>query len=277
MPPRKPLTADTADKHWLYENSVQNPDFEVPFLERAFRRAFRRRPEFLREAFCGTAALAARWVRQRPGCTALGIDLHGPTLAWGRRHNVEPLGEAAMRVTLVREDVRRVTAPRADILVATNFSWWTFKTRPELLAYFHNCHRSLRDQGMLTLDIYGGPEAQVAQQEQRRCRGFHYVWDQASFNPITHDYRCHIHFRFPDGTFLRRAFSYDWRLWSVPETRDLLAEAGFDATEVYWEGTDRRGKPNAVFRPGTRGDSAPAWVAYIMAYRRGGGGRGRKK
>ncbi len=269
MSARKPLTAATADRHWLYENSVQNVDWETGFLDTAYRRVFKRPATFLREDFCGTAALSCAWVKRHARHVALGVDLHGPTLAWGRRHNVSPLGAASLRVRLVQDDVRRVRRPRADILAATNFSWWTFKTHADLLAYLRNCHRSLRDDGMLALDIYGGPEAQVTQQEERRCEGFSYFWDQAAFNPITHAYRCHIHFAFPDGTALRRAFTYDWRLWSVPEVRELLHTAGFAETAVYWEGTDANGQPSGIFRPGTMGDAAPAWVAYVMAYRRG--------
>jgi hypothetical protein len=56
-------------------------------------------------------------------------------------------------------------------------------------------------------------------------------------------------------------------LWSLPETRELLTEIGFRKTEVYWETADRDGEPSGIFRPSTRGDLAPAWVAYILAYR----------
>ncbi len=267
--PRVPLTAATADKHDLYERAVQNVEFETDFMERAFRRAFGRRPAFLREDFCGTAKMCCCWVAGRPDRVALGVDLHGPTLAWGRRRNVAPLGAAAARVRLLQEDVRRVRAPRADVVAATNFSWWTFKTRDELRGYFAAVRRALRPEGALVLDIYGGPEAQVLQEEIRPCDGFDYVWDQAAFNPISHRCRNHIHFRFPDGSQLRRAFTYDWRMWSIPETQDLLAEAGFAESAVYWEGADRDGNPSGVFRPGTRGDSSSAWVAYIVAVRRG--------
>ena len=69
-----------------------------------------------------------------------------------------------------------------------------------------------------------------------------------------------------DGTRLRRAFRYEWRLWTVPEIRELLAEAGFTHTEVYWEGTDlKTRKGNGVFRRTSRVESCPGWVAYIVA------------
>ncbi|HLU47973.1 MAG TPA: class I SAM-dependent methyltransferase, partial [Planctomycetota bacterium] len=70
---------------------------------------------------------------------------------------------------------------------------------------------------------------------------------------------------FPDGTRMRRAFSYEWRLWHLPEALDLLREAGFPNPVVYWEGTGKDGKGNGIYRPSKVGDDATAWVAYIVA------------
>jgi hypothetical protein len=199
--------------------------------------------------------------------TALGIDFDGPTLDWGRTNNINPLGDRADAVTLVQDDVRAVTEPKADVLAATNFSWWGFKKRSELLEYLRLCHANLKDEGMMLMDCYGGPEAQIPQLEEREQDGFEYVWDQDTFNPITNEVVCKIHFKFPNGSKRKNAFRYDWRLWSLPETLDLLAEAGFRKTVVYWEGTDEEGEPNGVFEPSVEGDLAPAWVAYILAFR----------
>ena len=261
------LTAKNADLHWLYEKSVQTPDIEVVFIDKVFRKEFGRAATFLREDFCGTALMCAEWVKLSDANTALGVDFDGPTLAWGRVNNISPLGERAEAVTLVQDDVRAVTEPRADVLAATNFSWWGFKTRGGLLEYLRVAHANLNDEGMMLMDCYGGPEAQVPQLEEREQDGFEYVWDQDTFNPITNEVICKIHFKFPNGSKRKNAFRYDWRLWSLPETLDLLAEAGFRKTEVYWEGTDEEGEPNGVFEPSREGDLAPAWVAYILAFR----------
>lgn len=260
------LTAGAVSRHWLYENSVQNPEAETEFIDRAFRAEFGRLPRRLREDFCGTAFLSRTWVEHRAGNTALGVDLDGPTLDYGREHHLAALGDRADAVTLVQADVRDVREPACEVLAATNFSWWGFHTREELLGYLRNCRASLRDPGMLLLDIYGGPEAQVPQLEERECEGFTYVWDQDVFNPITHAYQCKIHFKFPDGTEMNDAFAYDWRLWTVPEVRELLAEAGFRASIVYWEGADEDGEPDGVFEPSEEGDTSSAWVAYVVAF-----------
>lgn len=261
------LNPRNADKHWLYQNSVQNPEVEVQFIDRVFAKEFGRKPTLLREDFCGTALLCSWWVKARATNRALGVDYDGPTLAWGRVNNLAPLGAAAERVDLVQDDVRHVRAPKADVLMAANFSWWGFKTRDELAVYLRNCRASLKPEGLLVMDCYGGPEAQVEQEEQRDQGGFTYVWDQDHYNPITGEVRCLIHFDFPDGSRMKKAFTYDWRLWQVPETCDLLRECGFSKVLVYWEGTDRKGEPNGVFRVSRQGDRAPAWIAYLVAVR----------
>jgi hypothetical protein len=267
--------AQRADPYRLYQEAVQEPDADVPRLRRMYRNRFGRRPRVLREDFCGSALLACRWVRSGPQMRALGVDLDPRPLAWGRAHNLAALRPSqAARVRLVRGDVLRVRGTPADVLVAFNFSYSVFKTRAALLRYFRRARANLAREGLFVLDAYGGTEAQERRLETRRYNGFRYVWDQDLFDPITHHTLCRIHFEFPDGSRLARAFEYDWRLWMVPELRECLAEAGFDAVEVYWEGTDRaRNEPNGVFTPRTSAADDPAWIAYLVGIkgaRRGG-------
>jgi hypothetical protein len=140
-----------------------------------------------------------------------------------------------------------------------------FKSRTQLLAYFRNALRSLRADGLLVLDAFGGYEAFREVEEHTLYRGFTYVWDQAQYRPVTGDLLCHIHFRFPDGSRIDRAFTYDWRLWTLPELRELLAEAGFERVTVYWEGDDGDGGGNGEFTPNAQGDADATWIAYLVA------------
>jgi SAM-dependent methyltransferase len=264
---RPALTAATADKHDLYQRSVQNPDEEAKFVAKTFRALRGRAAADLREDFCGTAAFCASWVRLAPTRhRATGLDVDREVLDWGRAHNVLGLGELAERVTLVEQDVRQPTPPEFDVVTAFNFSYWLFKTRPELRAYFESVRASLRSDGVFFLDAYGGWEAHEPMQEARTVEGgFTYVWDQSVVNPIDNGLVNHIHFRFKDGTALERAFTYDWRHWSLPEIRELLLEAGFSSATVYWdvaaEGDDED------YRPRTRADNQPGWLAYLVACR----------
>jgi hypothetical protein len=266
--PKPPLTARIADPQRLYELAVQAPDAEVEFVTRTFHRLTGRPARRLREDFCGSAACACEWVKAHKSNTAIGLDLHQPTLAWGMRHNVAKLSEEAQeRVRLLARNVLHPGAGTGgvDTVLAMNFSYWVFKTRPLLRRYFEAVRRSLVRDGVFFLDIYGGYEAQKIQTERRRCAGFTYVWDQASFDPITYAITCHIHFDFKRGPMLRRAFTYDWRLWTIPEVRELLAEAGFRRSTVYWEGDDHKGGGNGVFRQRKVGEACAAFIAYIVA------------
>ena len=105
----------------------------------------------------------------------------------------------------------------------------------------------------------------LACREKTRIDGFTYVWEQASYEPISGNYVCHIHFHFPDGSKLKKAFSYHWRLWTLPEIMDLLNEAGFGDVVVYWETEDDDGEPSGEFEPVATGDNDPAFVVYLTA------------
>ena len=64
---------------------------------------------------------------------------------------------------------------------------------------------------------------------------------------------------------MRNAFIYEWRLWTLPELRELLAEAGFHDVHVLWEMTDREtNEGNGIFRRVSKGDPDPAWVSYVV-------------
>ncbi len=261
-------TAKTADKHDLYQQSVQCPEADVAFIRRVFHKRFGRYPTHLREDFCGTAWLACEWVKAHRDNEAVGVDLDRPTLDWGRKHNLSRLSdEQAARVELIHGDVMKARTGRVDVVAALNFSYFLFKELDALVTYFRKARGALRPEGMLLLDAYGGWEAQQLVEESTPNNGFTYVWDQDDYNPVTDEAVCHIHFRFPDGSRMRRAFTYHWRLWTMGGVRDALQAAGFRDVEVYWEGTDADGDGNGVFRRQHRAENSAGWIAYVVAYR----------
>lgn len=262
----RPTLAAVADRHRLYEHSVQSPDLECDLLEQVYRDRRGRRPIRLREDFCGTAAIASHWVGRRAGNTAVGVDLDAATLAWGESRHVARLTPAQRkRIKLLNADVRKASAAPADVVIALNFSYWVFRERAALRAYFKAALRGLRKDGMLILDAYGGPGAQRVLRERTQHKGFKFVWHQADYDPISAAYTCHIDFTFPDGSKLPQAFSYHWRLWTLPEIRELLAEAGFRKSTVLLQGCDKDGEPDDEFKAAERGGADEAWLAYIVA------------
>jgi SAM-dependent methyltransferase len=264
---KKKLSATMAEKsdiHDLYEQSVQAVDVEAEFLRDTFRALRGRDALSLREDFCGTASLSCEWVRTGPRRHAIGVDIDAGVLDWGRRKRVARLPEAARaRVKLLNDDVRTVSTQPVDIVGAFNFSYFCFKTRAEMRGYFARVRQALRPGGVFFLDAFGGPDASDLCKEATKIDGFTYIWEQAEFEPVTSRILCHIHFKFPDGSKIKRAFTYDWRLWTLPELRELLEEAGFSKSRVYWEGDD--GDGNGIFTEHATGEADLAWIAYIVA------------
>lgn len=260
-------TAKTADRHVLYQEAVQNVDFEVGMVERFYKKLRKKNPESLKEDFAGTFQFACEWVKRNKSYTAVAVDLDESVVDWGRTHNLAPLKDHQKeRVQVVVDDVKNVDKPKVDIVVAFNFSYWIFEERPSLREYFVNCYRSLKPDGLLIMDAFGGEAAHSEIEEPRKCDGFTYIWEHHKFEPITHHMECRIHFEFKDGTKMRNAFKYAWRLWSPPEIRELLEEAGFKDIRFYFEGTDgKTGDGNGVFRETKKGEPAETWIAYIVA------------
>ncbi len=252
------------DRHLLYQAAVQAPTADIELFEEIYREHRGATPMALREDFCGTALISSHWVSSLKGRTALAVDLDQQTLEWGRKQNLEPLGRRARHVELVHADVCSVRGPRVDLACAMNFSFCVLKERPLLLAYLAAVFDGLREDGVLILELYGGTEAIVAIEERREVDDFVYVWEQESFDPITHETICHIHFELPDGRRIRRAFTYDWRLWSIPELRDALTEVGFSDVAVYWEQVDEDGDGTGEYRRTDREENQEGWLVYVV-------------
>jgi cyclopropane fatty-acyl-phospholipid synthase-like methyltransferase len=198
----------------------------------------------------------------------VGVDLDDEVLEWARLNNIASLSpEEQQRISLVHDDVVYASVPLADVVLAMNFSYYLFIERAELLDYFRSVHANLADDGIFFLDAYGGYDSPKDIEESRDCEGFTYIWEQSEFNPID-SCMSYIHFEFPDKSRIDQAFTYHWRLWTLPEIREVLDEAGFSMVDVYWEGTDEAtNEGDGIFTPATVGDADPGWVCYIVAQR----------
>ena len=229
------------DRHFLYERCVQAPEVLVPFLRRLHGGA----PRVLGEDFCGTAALAREWTRSDPQASAIAVD-----------HDVQVLALAAAaraeRLELVQADARAVEA-RCDVLFVGNFSIGELGSRAELVGYLRHARGRLAPGGLFVCDTYAGASAWRTGAVERRhwiapgvC--VRYVWEQRSADPLTARVENALSFRVEEAgeivAELPDAFVYRWRLWSVPELRDALLEAGFASVTVETELT-RDAEPDA--------------------------------
>ena len=261
------LTAANADPHLLYENSVQAVDAEIDFVDNTYTTLRDQPARFLREDFCGTGNTSCEWVRRRPDNYAIGVDLDEEVMSWGRERHIAWLSDDEQeRVALVNADVMSVDTPPQDIVVAMNFSYWVFKQRATLQAYFSRVHAALNEQGLFVLDCFGGYDVSRVMKENTKYDDYTYTWHQASYNPISGDYRCHIHFKFKDGSRLKNAFTYDWRLWSLPEIQEILCDAGFSNVKTYWQGwNEDETEADGEFTPLEVADPDAGWICYIVA------------
>jgi SAM-dependent methyltransferase len=261
--PQRKLLASRADRHDCYQKSVQSPETDLEFFVERFSERRNREPTSLREDFCGTAYLSSFWLEKDPTHSAVCVDFNKETLDWGRERNFS--SDAAKRASFRCADVRDVRSPTVDIACAMNFSFCVFKQRRELLRYFETVHEGLVEDGLFVCELYGGTEAIMAIEEPRAVDDFTFIWDQAAYNPITNETICHIHFEFKDGSRLDEAFTYDWRLWSIPEVSELLTEAGFASIDVYWEAVDEDGDGTGEHRLTTEEENQEGWLVLIVA------------
>ena len=262
--------ADSADRHLLYQQSVQDVEAEIDFVEETWSELRQRPAVFLREDFCGTAAVCCEWIKRSNRNSAIGVDLDADVLEWGKTHHVSQLdGRQKRRLALHNHDVLTVDTGRVDAIAAMNFSYWLFKDRSLLKRYFKSACKALVDDGALFLDAYGGYESFQEIEEEREIdengQAFTYIWEQERFNPVDNGLICSIHFEFDDGSRIERAFHYDWRLWTLPEIRDLLLECGFSRVTTYWQGFDEDNEGDGDFNPVTQADADAGWICYLVA------------
>lgn len=257
------------DKHAFYQLSVQCVEAEIDFVSETFQQLRGRDGVTLREDFCGTAQTSCEWVERDMTHISYAVDFDPLVLQWGEQNNVKRLTtEQQQRIKLLNSDVLTVKTPPMDMILAMNFSYFIFMSRVEMRRYFEAVYQSLVSDGVFFLDAFGGYEAAKELTEERECDGFTYIWDQAYFNPITSEMQCYIHFVTDEGIRMDRAFSYYWRLWTLPEITELLTEAGFQQVDVYWEGTDEdSGEGNNIYTPTRQGTADAGWICYIVAQR----------
>lgn len=269
-----PTLAEQADLHVMYQYAVQAPESDIEFFDKVYTDLRDKPPLSMKEDFCGTSYLSTEWCKSDPRRTAVGVDLCNDTLEWGRTHNIEPAGsDVTSRIQLFNADVCDVTEPKVDITCALNFSFCIFKTRDTLRHYFEAAHAGLKDDGMLILDMFGGTECQDELEEETEMEEVEatYIWEHGSFNPITNEIVCHIHFEFPDGSRMDEAFTYDWRLWSLPELKEILEEAGFSKVRIYWEEFEETDEDDdelegtGEFHETSEEENQESWQAYIIA------------
>ncbi|MCB0352076.1 MAG: class I SAM-dependent methyltransferase [Bdellovibrionales bacterium] len=270
---------ETTLKYELYEASVQDADQQIGVFEQIYTETFKKKPQFLREDFCGTFLISSEWVKQGPKRRALCIDLDGEPLAVGRKKHFSHLSQNEQeRLQIVQSNVLDVRDPKVDLIAACNFSYFVFHSREELLRYLLGCRESLRKEGVVVLETPGGPGfIEVPFEEKRKvsCRlngdssvtKFQYRWEHEQYDPISHRAKYNIHFDLSKKKKFRNVFHYDWRIWTLPELRDCLEEAGFSDMKIYWEVENSDKHPTGYECRETVGPDWDTWICYVAGIR----------
>lgn len=220
----------------LYELCVQSPKQVVDLL----RAIHGNEPKLLGEDFAGSGAVSRAWVGQSDAHRASCVDRDAEALS---------RCDGAARIQTRVGDVMEEHA-LADAIWVGNFSIGYLHDRPSLLAYLEHVRSRLRSGGVFVCDTYGGETAYTIGEVHR----FHplpalrspdnkggwrvrYTWEQREADPLTGMVTNALHFRIERAGFIDAelidAFIYRWRLWSIPELRDAMVEAGFASTNVY--------------------------------------------
>lgn len=198
------------------------------------------------------------------------MDIDKDQLLWGKESNVDVDPGTSERVKLICKNVLELDdtgkdTGRSDAICAFNFSICYLHDRQDLIKYFKICRGTLKPEGLFFCDIFGGETAVKADVRKRELsNGVKYEFVQEDFCPITNRARFKMSFKFPDGSKLKEAFSYHFRIWTIPEIRDALKEAGFSKTVVWFHDESDDAEEDS-YKPMEETYQRESWHAFVVA------------
>lgn len=259
------------DKHALYLASVQDPLSDIERISIIYEELFSKKALKLREDFSAAFALSCCWVQSDKQRSAIAIDIDQPTIEYGRsNYLVNMCPDEQLRMDVRVANAIAQTDP-VDIIATFNFSYCLIHERSELLSYFKKCYASLNQEGMLIIDNFGGSDSENLEIQETYVDNndslppFIFQFERKSFNPINRRAQYAIHFLYPDGPQLIDAFNYDFRMWSIPEIRDLMKEAGFSKSKVYWEAPEDAPITKNDYYASEEEENTSSWNTYVVA------------
>ena len=262
------------DKYKYYFESVQSPETDVKFFDQIYRKTFNKEALVLREDFCGTFSICCEWSKLGSQKKAFGVDLDEEPIRYGYDHYYSQLTESQKsRVHILQQNVLNSELPNSDLVAALNFSYFLFKRREDLKAYFQNVYNRINSEGLFVVDCFGGPATQEPNVEETEHEDFSYFWDQDYYNPINNYAQFYIHFKPKGGKKVKQAFSYDWRMWSLPEIQQprivslykkwvlkMFMSCGKEVMRMVTVMENLR----ALLFLAKEGEDCEAWVAYVV-------------
>ena len=272
-----PTQAQRADKHVLYERAVQHP----PATSRSSSARSAPTTTALRTSCARTSAApprcAAAWVAGRRRESRATASTSTPIRStWGTPEHRASRAPArlAERVTLLAarraRGEARVRGRRVGGLQL-------------LLLHLPGAQgpgQLLPSAALESLRPRGTPRGSTSTAAPTRCARWRDARATTSFDlrlgpgRVRSDHAprvtLHIHFEFPDGSRIERAFGYHWRLWQIPELHDLLPRR--DSSRASSTGkapTTRAARATASTGPRARATTRPPTSAISWRSSRG--------
>jgi len=247
----------------------------------------------------------------------------------GQREEEDDDEEEAAETAAPVADLRR---RRADLILTLNYSLCLLYTRADAVRYLRHALAALKEgepsaaagdddddnekesTGILMLDLLGGHTAERAGLVLARrnlSTGARFRWEQARYDPLARRLRSHLRLLGEGkgaagggkggkgGAEPVATFTYDWRLWTLPDAIELLREAGHSGDVRVWvrrmreddggrtvrreeegssaseeeedqeEEKEEEGEEYVEYRPGGTGCDLPGlaegWSAYVVA------------
>ena len=75
---------------------------------------------------------------------------------------------------------------------------------------------------MLFMDVRGGFESQKPSKFTREQGGYTYEFVQTGYDPLSNLLSAHINFKMKDGSVMHEAFSFQFRMYTIPELREMI-------------------------------------------------------
>lgn len=256
-----------AQKYALYCEFVQDPKRDIRFLTRVYKKIRKGKiPMRVKEDFCGSFYFSSEWIKSNPKREAVSVDIDWEPLKQGFHTYYNELStQQKDRLTIVQADVCQKFGDPVDVNFASNFSYCCLKDRNQLKKYFASVYANLNKNGIFVMDNFGGADTlfPCVDRSSTRFEGerWWYEWELKKFNPNTHEALYAIHFsRSKKKREYPNVFTYDWRMWTLPELTDILKEVGFKDVQYYWENN----RDILEFKP--MGDlSFSVWIVHIVA------------
>jgi len=254
----------TNDIHELYLASVQDPESDVKRISNIFSNHFNKLALTLREDFSGTFTISCSWVQSDKLRSAIAIDIDQKTLQYGKDNYLKNLSSDEQKRIKVLQSSAITKTEKVDITATFNFSYCLIHKRKVLLEYLKKVHQSLNNDGMLIMDIMGGSDSEIPEIQETEINGhphitpFTFEFERKDFNPISRISNYAIHFKYPDKNEINNAFKYEFRMWSITEIRDLLEEAGYSKSIIYFE------DDNGEYYQSEVEENTISWNAFIV-------------